>query len=163
MNAIAMHYFIRAFNMKKSKNVKEEYTPVRNSMSEDSKDGLLHKDRIEAYERPRTFWSRNGRFILIQVALLTLYTAAAFLMSARASGRCVRGQPLSHSPASDAVVWEERRFVLGDRIQEKGIYSGKPRPELDKAWHDLLNGELKTAKRCHLWTNLTQYSRKHPP
>lgn len=136
-----MPYFVRALSMKNKKTVAEDYAPVRSSVSEDSKEGLLHKERLDAYEKPRTFWSRNGRFILIQVALLALYTIAAFLMTSRASARCFQGQPLSHSPASDAIIWEERRFVLGDRIQEKGVYSGKPRPALDKAWHDLLNAE----------------------
>lgn len=42
--------------------------------------------------------------------------------------------------AADAVFWEEKKFPWGDRIQEKSKYSGKPSPELDKAWHDLLNG-----------------------
>ena len=42
--------------------------------------------------------------------------------------------------AADAVFWEEKKFPWGDRIQEKSMYSGKPSPELDKAWHDLLNG-----------------------
>ena len=46
------------------------------------------------------------------------------------------------APAREAVVWEERRFVMGDRIQEKSEYSGKPSPALDKAWHDLLNGTV---------------------
>lgn len=44
------------------------------------------------------------------------------------------------APATSAVVWEERTFVLGDRIQEKSKYSGKPSPAVDLAWHDLLNG-----------------------
>lgn len=31
-------------------------------------------------------------------------------------------------------------FLWGDKIQEKSKYSGKPTPELDQTWHDLLNG-----------------------
>jgi hypothetical protein len=42
--------------------------------------------------------------------------------------------------AIDAVFWEEKVFLWGDKIQEKSKYSGKPSPELDQAWHDLLNG-----------------------
>lgn len=42
--------------------------------------------------------------------------------------------------AIDAVYWEEKKFPWGDKIQEKSMYSGKPTPALDKAWHDLLNG-----------------------
>jgi hypothetical protein len=44
------------------------------------------------------------------------------------------------APASEAIVYEAHKFSLEDRIQERGAYSGKPRPELDQAWHDLLNG-----------------------
>lgn len=45
------------------------------------------------------------------------------------------------APAVEAVEWEAHKFSLEDRIQEKGSFSGKPRPDLDEAWHDLLNGE----------------------
>jgi hypothetical protein len=45
------------------------------------------------------------------------------------------------APAFEAISWEKKEFFMGDRIQEKSKFSGKPSPELDKAWHDLLNGK----------------------
>ena len=45
------------------------------------------------------------------------------------------------APARDAVLYEERPFLKGDRIQEQSIYSGEPSPELDLAWHNLLDSE----------------------
>lgn len=49
---------------------------------------------------------------------------------------------LTHlAPAREAILYEERSFTLGDKIQEKGIYSGKPSAELDLAWHNLLDSE----------------------
>ncbi|WQF90158.1 Putative mycotoxin biosynthesis protein UstYa [Colletotrichum destructivum] len=47
----------------------------------------------------------------------------------------------SVTPALSAVEWREHKLSLEDRIQEKGSFSGRPRPDLDKAWHDLLNAE----------------------
>ena len=45
------------------------------------------------------------------------------------------------APAREAVLYEQRPFTLGDRIQEHSIYSGKPSAELDLAWHNLLDCE----------------------
>ena len=52
------------------------------------------------------------------------------------------------APAREVVIWEERRFVLGDCIQEKSEYSGKPSPALDKALlNDILNFQLSRGER----------------
>lgn len=45
------------------------------------------------------------------------------------------------APVREAILYEERSFTLGDKIQEKGIYSGRPNAELDLAWHNLLENE----------------------
>lgn len=90
-----MHYFVKALNMNRG-GKKDDYSPVRSS-DEDSKDGLLQqKERLDAYEKPPTFWSRNGRFILVQIALLAVYSAGAYLLSTKIASLRFRGQPLSH-------------------------------------------------------------------
>ncbi|KAI9685222.1 MAG: hypothetical protein M1822_004595 [Bathelium mastoideum] len=45
------------------------------------------------------------------------------------------------APAIEALEYEEHVFSFEDRIQEHSSFSGKPSPELDKSWHDLLNAE----------------------
>lgn len=47
----------------------------------------------------------------------------------------------SAAPVRSAIQGREHNLSVGDRIQEKGSFSGRPRPDLDEAWHDLLNGE----------------------
>ena len=53
------------------------------------------------------------------------------------------------APARDAVLYE-RAFLRGDRIQEQSIYSGEPSPELDLAWHNLLDSERPLRKDVRL-------------
>ncbi|KAK6846221.1 hypothetical protein PG989_013985 [Apiospora arundinis] len=48
---------------------------------------------------------------------------------------------LPHSPGVEALTWEPKNFRAEDKIQETGKYAGKPSPELDRRWHDLLNAE----------------------
>ena len=45
------------------------------------------------------------------------------------------------APASEAIIYEEHKFSLESRIQEHGVYSGRPTPGLDQAWHDLLKSK----------------------
>lgn len=51
------------------------------------------------------------------------------------------------APAVHVLEYENREFIQEDRIQENGRYAGKPSPELDKAWHDLLNCKFGNSKR----------------
>ena len=50
------------------------------------------------------------------------------------------------APAREAIIYEERTFTTGDRIQEHSMYSGKPSAELDLAWHNLLNSIYNSPK-----------------
>lgn len=49
------------------------------------------------------------------------------------------------APAAKIIEYRDTKFTLEDHIQDLSIYSGAPSPELDQAWHDLLNSELKPA------------------
>jgi len=119
---------------------KDHYSPVRTSEDGQSKDGLLEKEQNFYVQRP-SFWRSYRNFILVQIVILALYTLASGIVVAKIRSQSLHGPNLIHSPAAEAVLWEERKFTLGDRIQEKSKFSGKPSPAVDKAWHDLLNAE----------------------
>lgn len=133
-----MHSLLQAMKMKGFQ--KDHYSLARSSEDDLSKDGLLEKEK-NFYEQRPSFWRRHRNMLLVQVVLLALYTLAMYFVAAKLRSQSLRGPNLIHSPAGEAVIWEEREFTLGDRIQEKSKYSGKPSPALDKAWHDLLNDE----------------------
>lgn len=138
---------------------KDRYSLTRSSEDDLSKDSLLEKERNFHEQRP-PFWRRHRNMLLVQVVLLALYTLAMYFVAAKIRSQSLHGPNLircTHpvdwqsrvnellllteiAPAGEAVIWEEHEFTLGDRIQEKSKYSGKPSPALDKAWHDLLNG-----------------------
>lgn len=133
-----MHSLLQAMKMRGFQ--KDHYSLARSSEDDLSKDGLLEKEK-NFYEQRPSFWRRHRNMLLVQVVLLALYTLAMYFVAAKLRSQSLRGPNLIHSPAGEAVIWEEREFTLGDRIQEKSKYSGKPSPALDKAWHDLLNDE----------------------
>jgi len=135
---------MRSFSQNQNGSPTHRYSSV-DGLGDELKDsdGLLSAElRLESHEpRPTTFWRRNARVLMIHTAIVVSYTLV-FLVAATRNGRVICStRPSGHSPATSAVVWEERTFVLGDRIQEKSKYSGKPSPAVDLAWHDLLNDE----------------------
>ncbi|KAE8451798.1 hypothetical protein EG329_002638 [Mollisiaceae sp. DMI_Dod_QoI] len=119
---------------------KEEYSAVRTSEDDSSKDGFFEKESA-LYQSESSFWRRHRMMIIVQLIILGLWTLVMYFMALQIRWLSIHGPNLIHSIAAEAVFWEERRFPWGDRIQENSIYSGKPSPELDKAWHDLLNAE----------------------
>lgn len=42
-------------------------------------------------------------------------------------------------PAREAIAYEEAKF---EHVNDKR-YTGPPSPQIDKEWHDLLNGETR--------------------
>jgi hypothetical protein len=52
------------------------------------------------------------------------------------------------APARDILTYEDTAFTLEDSVREGSLYTGKPSEQLDKAWHDLLNG--KTAQHVNI-------------
>jgi hypothetical protein len=155
-----MHLFVKGMSTM-NRPRKDSYDPVRTSTDEGSDESSLLEKPGKSSKRRSGFLRRHGGMILTQVVLLTLYTLVMYLVATKVQSDGCKSQTrmknckshytsllpkreiltVSIAPANDAVVWEERKFVLGDRIQEKSIYSGAPSSELDKAWHDLLNGE----------------------
>ncbi|TVY28885.1 Cyclochlorotine biosynthesis protein O [Lachnellula hyalina] len=138
------HYlkFIQEKTMKQIKGYPaDQYSSVRGSSSDDdSKDGLLEKHQDILGPKP-SIWRRHKTMIIMQVVILALYSVVMYFVAAKLASNSSTGPDLSHSPAGKAVEWQSKTFVLGDRIQEKSKYSGRPSPAVDKAWHDLLNDE----------------------
>ncbi|TQV91039.1 tat pathway signal sequence [Cordyceps javanica] len=127
------------------------YMPSGNSSSRDSLDassddvgeGLIEKQghsRLPRLVYREPWWKRTSVLVIGHMVLFTVYAAVLFavLKSKKSSAR-MEGMPIS--PAIPAIKWEEHKFSLEDKIQEKGSFSGKPNADLDKAWHDLLNYE----------------------
>ncbi|KAK1981467.1 hypothetical protein LZ30DRAFT_592653 [Colletotrichum cereale] len=112
----------------------------RISLDDNSDDGLLEKGGATHREKASThqpFW-KNARFLAFHVILFAVYLFILFLV-ANANPRRYPGLPFS--PARSVVEYAERGFDLEDRIQDGSLYTGQPSPQLDKAWHDLLNDE----------------------
>lgn len=144
------------------------YRPSGSSSSRDSieesdvSEGLIEKKSHSGLPRSKhrePWWKKTTVLVVIHMVLFTLYAAILFVVinrqikAARLEGMPVctsSGVPnfiysysdTNEAPAIPALKWEEHKFTLEDRIQEKGSFSGKPSADLDKAWHDLLNCEL---------------------
>ncbi|KAM0797310.1 hypothetical protein BDR22DRAFT_461182 [Usnea florida] len=117
------------------------YSLAATSEDDDLSQGLLFTKEGTFDKQRSTFWRRHRNMLLVQVVLLVVYTLTLYLAVAKIRSQSLHGPNLIHSPASEAVIWEEHKFTLEDRLQEKSEYSGRPSPALDKAWHDLLNYE----------------------
>lgn len=128
-----------------------------------SNDGL---DKEFPLSSKKSLWRCYHRFIVAHLVLFGLYGVVLFLVAThRPKDLRSQGMPFSQcpiivltifcyvvwldansgeslAPAVEALQWEEHTFTLEDRVQERGSFSGKPNPSLDKAWHDLLNGKL---------------------
>ncbi|KAF2139772.1 uncharacterized protein K452DRAFT_352505 [Aplosporella prunicola CBS 121167] len=92
------------------------------------------------FRRGRSVWSRYRNLIIAHIVLFFVYAAVLVSVASRRS-KSPRDSGLPFSPAIEALEFEEHKFSLEDRIQERGSFSGKPSPQLDQAWHDLLNYE----------------------
>ncbi|MCJ1403416.1 hypothetical protein MMC11_006639 [Xylographa trunciseda] len=124
----------------KSSEDKIDYSPMRESSDEGSSDELLEKEPQLQVSR-RSIWKRYTPLILAHCLIFSVYLASLYFVATSFSQRRLNGPGLVYSPAREAVLYEERPFTLGDKIQEHSIYSGRPSPELDLAWHNLLNAE----------------------
>ncbi|KAI1078857.1 hypothetical protein F5B20DRAFT_546464 [Whalleya microplaca] len=128
--------------------MKAEHTPVptsdpRGSSSGDDEEewsanaaeGLL-KGKQKLWNRDEP-WYAGRKAIKIHVVVFLIYLAIVTGLAV-ALGRAwskLNGR-LLYSPANDALEWSVQEFNSGDGLTSD--YSGPPRPELEKAWADLL-------------------------
>ncbi|KAJ3494976.1 hypothetical protein NLG97_g3720 [Lecanicillium saksenae] len=121
----------------------QEFRPVP-SCDEDergSSEGLLEKGPAEEPRKTeRSLW-REPTFLIFQGALLSLYLLVLALVAASKAPACRGEHGKPFSPAANVIEYRDTKFTLEDHIQDLSIYSGAPSPELDKAWHDLLNSQ----------------------
>ncbi|CZR59325.1 uncharacterized protein PAC_09217 [Phialocephala subalpina] len=117
----------------------DQYFAVQTSEDATSKEGFLEKGQTR-YQYEASFWQRHKMMVLAQLVILGLWTLIMYFVALQINSLSIHGPDLIHF-AREAIFWEERKFKLGDTIQEDSIYSGRPSQELDRAWHDLLNVE----------------------
>ena len=80
------------------------------------------------------------------MAAFSLYTFIFFLTMGLILIRPDHGPNLIYSPARSAVSFERRVFDGSFIIDSP--FTGKPRPELDAAWHDMLqNANIRVSKK----------------
>ncbi|KAK2752399.1 hypothetical protein FQN55_007439 [Onygenales sp. PD_40] len=127
-------------------------SPRDESLEKRSEDGLLDDLRDHAFPKHRALW-QNGRVMIIaHVLLLTVYAAGlAAVWKAKTTNLRREGHNAIReankkadgpiAPAANILEWKDTVFTLEDRITDRGSFVGKPSPEVDKAWHDLLNDE----------------------
>lgn len=127
-----------------------------------SSEGLLEKGSTEEPipSPPKSPW-REPAFLFCHGALFAFYLLVLGLVAATKRPAC-HGTPYCTSscpscskrlgrrakrkltlrlvaPAAKIIEYHDTKFTLEDHIQDLSIYSGAPSPELDQAWHDLLN------------------------
>ena len=105
-----------------------------------SDDGLLSSEVLDR-PNPRYLRSSYG----IHSAVFSVYTLTFLLTFGALLTRPDHGPDLIYSPARSAVSFE--RKVFDGSLIIDSAFTGKPRPEMDVAWHDLLrNANIRVSK-----------------
>ncbi|GAW16194.1 hypothetical protein ANO14919_056170 [Xylariales sp. No.14919] len=76
-----------------------------------------------------------GLLIISNITFCVLWLKARAYEKSQNVSSCVRPQ-LIYSPATSAIRYEKKR--LWRDIDGPNAFTGKPRPEFDKAWHDIV-------------------------
>jgi hypothetical protein len=124
-----------------------------------SRDSLLGNDGLVSPmgQRYQPWWQHGRLLLVIHGIIIAGYVAVLTAVVHRRSHDSHRRNCVSScerdifsttygmtanrptAPAAEAIRWEIHKFTLEDRIQDHGGFSGRPSPQLDRAWHDLLN------------------------
>ncbi|KAI3322966.1 hypothetical protein HD806DRAFT_523187 [Xylariaceae sp. AK1471] len=113
----------------------------RQSIDQNSDDALLDKarDNCQTCHNHLPYW-RSLWFWIVHLVIFGAYILV--LLIATNGGRgCPRDRGLPFSPAVDALEYRDTTFPLKNKIQEQSHFTGKPNPDLDQAWHDLLDAQ----------------------
>ncbi|OAA74187.1 hypothetical protein ISF_01088 [Cordyceps fumosorosea ARSEF 2679] len=108
--------------------------------SSESGDSFLDEEEIRNV-RSRKYSQKRWwiGFFTIHLFILAFYAGTVINMQAELSKLRKHGLQLIQSPASGAMQWAEHTFV--ENSFSHGPFSGYPREEIDKNWHDLINYE----------------------
>ncbi|CAI6312384.1 unnamed protein product [Periconia digitata] len=117
---------------------KTKYSQLRNSEDWGTEGGVSSSDSQDL--KPPRFTRRLQHTILYSLLITTNIVFLSLWLTAKEKNgtdysSCVRPQ-LTFSPATEAIRYEKKR--LWRDIDGPNPFTGVPRPELDKAWHDLL-------------------------
>jgi len=116
--------------------------PRRISRDSGDSEETFIEDEFDVSTRRRGVIVNTGsrRLMLLAVAgyvLLVLTNLFTLWQWKRvATEACIRPK-LTYTPAKSAIKYERKtlyRFITGGNV-----YTGEPRPELDQAWHDLID------------------------
>ncbi|KAI9752324.1 MAG: hypothetical protein M4579_005667 [Chaenotheca gracillima] len=114
----------------------EESGPEKGLLERDEEQHQRNQQYLPLRKSFIAFRDRYFHFILVQVLLLTIYTGAFFSL-VELHGGGLPGPSLIYSPAREALEYERVRFNATLVIDSP--YNGPPSPEVDLAWHDLLD------------------------
>ncbi|KAK1981464.1 hypothetical protein LZ30DRAFT_720000 [Colletotrichum cereale] len=93
--------------------------------------------RSNRISRRRRWWYIS--FVLVHVVLLSVYVGTLLSLRAQVAKLRKYGPQLVNSPANDGVEWELQTYINNDN--EHGPFSGPPRDEVDRNWHNIINDE----------------------
>lgn len=96
-------------------------------------------------------FSHTGLWYLHHFVRLSVHSTTLVYRPRTTIARQYGGSPKYHwqlallihttGPAWSALHWQEQEFVFGDKKKAQPRYAGRPGPEVDRAWHDLLNSK----------------------
>ena len=105
--------------------------------SDDTSQDALTEKEIQQLWGKTPFWRRHASLIVCNGIVFVIYIAILMVVTSRVPQQCRKGPNLIHSPAFEAIEWEEYTYI--DNSQSHGPFSGYPRPEIDQNWEKLIN------------------------
>ncbi|KAI1378900.1 hypothetical protein F4677DRAFT_443380 [Hypoxylon crocopeplum] len=103
-----------------------------------SEDTLLGKHEFrDIRSRSRSRWVLWLIVTLAHVSLLCVYIGTVLCLRAEVNKLRKYGPRLVDTPANEGIEWELQTYLPND--MEHGPFSGHPRDEIDKNWHNLLD------------------------
>ncbi|KAI0123398.1 hypothetical protein BJ170DRAFT_697877 [Xylariales sp. AK1849] len=117
----------------------EKASTDRRSSSDESSylsENEIQRIRSRRPSRARCWWVTFG---LVHLSLFAVYIGTTLSLRSEVSRLRRYGPQLVNSPAVDVVEWELHEYINNDN--EHGPFSGPPRDEVDRNWHNIINAE----------------------
>ncbi|MCJ1412198.1 hypothetical protein MMC19_006291 [Ptychographa xylographoides] len=113
--------------------------------SQSSEENLLQKSSGFIYKTP-PFYKRHATSIAVHFLLVLLNLSICFAFLSWTIDHYSHGPRVRYTPARDAIEYGARTFDVAPTYLEDGklnpdkvnLYNGKPTPELENAWNELL-------------------------
>ncbi|KAI1378895.1 hypothetical protein F4677DRAFT_382319 [Hypoxylon crocopeplum] len=105
--------------------------------SADASDGLLSTKEQHQRRHQEQAWFSGRRALLIHAGVFLFYLATIVGLGVMLGRTRTKARDtILFSPANEAVDWTIEEFKSGDGLTD--LFIGPPRPDLEKAWADLL-------------------------